>query len=152
MAAATVATAAPGAAPPAAAPAGNAGGGGGGGGNNVVGAVAVGVGTVAGVVGGVAAAGAKMLLGAVANKNNSGDKARPAAASGRAATAAQAQAARLLDEGAARRYSWDELSRATGGFSPANLIGRGGYGCVYRGTLDGVPVAEIGRASCRERV
>lgn len=115
----------------------------------MVGAVAVGVGTVAGVVGGVAAAGAKALLGAVRGGGGGGNNDNrppppqqqqfPAVPATTAA--ATAAATRLLDAGAARRYTYEELSRATSGFSPANLIGRGGYGGVYRGTLDGVPVA-----------
>ncbi|GJN35543.1 hypothetical protein PR202_gb24330 [Eleusine coracana subsp. coracana] len=34
------------------------------------------------------------------------------------------------------RLSYDELQRATDGFSEANLIGVGSFGSVYRGTLD----------------
>jgi serine/threonine protein kinase len=127
--------------------------------NNVVGAVAVGVGTVAGVVGGVAAAGAKALLGAVTNRGQAGQQQQLGGNNtNKPPTAAQpnppyppanttnnntalAQAAAALDQGAARRFSYDDLSRATNGFAPSNLIGRGGYGCVYRGVMDGVPVA-----------
>ncbi|XP_072971140.1 proline-rich receptor-like protein kinase PERK15 [Typha angustifolia] len=39
-------------------------------------------------------------------------------------------------------FSYEELSEITDGFSPTNLIGEGGFGCVYEGTLpDGRPVA-----------
>ncbi|KAG2438743.1 hypothetical protein HXX76_005288 [Chlamydomonas incerta] len=42
---------------------------------------------------------------------------------------------------AGRTYSYEDLRAATGGFSPINKLGEGGYGPVYRGTLDGIPVA-----------
>ncbi|GFY92255.1 leucine-rich repeat protein kinase family protein [Actinidia rufa] len=35
-----------------------------------------------------------------------------------------------------RKVSYQSLFEATGGFSPANLIGVGGFGSVYRGILD----------------
>ncbi|XP_077217610.1 uncharacterized protein LOC143851982 [Tasmannia lanceolata] len=34
------------------------------------------------------------------------------------------------------KVSYAELLKATGGFSPSNLIGEGGYGSVYKGILD----------------
>uniref|UniRef100_A0A0D9VSE0 non-specific serine/threonine protein kinase n=1 Tax=Leersia perrieri TaxID=77586 RepID=A0A0D9VSE0_9ORYZ len=38
--------------------------------------------------------------------------------------------------------SYDQLAAATDGFSPENVIGQGGFGCVYRGKLqDGTEVA-----------
>eukprot|EP00879_Flechtneria_rotunda_P018522 GHRR01019435.1.p1 GENE.GHRR01019435.1~~GHRR01019435.1.p1 ORF type:complete len:420 (+),score=137.92 GHRR01019435.1:571-1830(+) len=40
-----------------------------------------------------------------------------------------------------RLYSYDELAQATQGFSIARKLGAGGYGPVFRGMLDGVPVA-----------
>ncbi|GIL84460.1 hypothetical protein Vretifemale_13075 [Volvox reticuliferus] len=40
-----------------------------------------------------------------------------------------------------RTYSYEELRQATGSFSPVNKLGEGGYGPVYRGWLDGIPVA-----------
>ncbi|GLC46283.1 hypothetical protein PLESTM_001853700 [Pleodorina starrii] len=40
-----------------------------------------------------------------------------------------------------RTYGYEELVAATGNFSPANKLGEGGYGPVYRGWLDGIPVA-----------
>lgn len=42
---------------------------------------------------------------------------------------------------AGRTYSYEELARATQGFSGTNKLGAGGFGPVYRGMLDGVPVA-----------
>ncbi len=44
-------------------------------------------------------------------------------------------------QGACRIYSEAELSEATENFAPSNRVGRGGFGSVFRGTLDGVPVA-----------
>ncbi|GLI66119.1 hypothetical protein VaNZ11_009830 [Volvox africanus] len=40
-----------------------------------------------------------------------------------------------------RTYSYEELRHATGNFSPVNKLGEGGFGPVYRGWLDGIPVA-----------
>ncbi|GFR44035.1 hypothetical protein Agub_g5192, partial [Astrephomene gubernaculifera] len=40
-----------------------------------------------------------------------------------------------------RVYSYQQLYAATGGFSAGSKLGEGGYGPVYRGTLDGIPVA-----------
>ncbi len=34
-----------------------------------------------------------------------------------------------------RKFSYRELSIATNAFSPKELLGRGGFGCVYKGTL-----------------
>jgi hypothetical protein len=34
-------------------------------------------------------------------------------------------------------FSYDELASATGGFAPANLLGQGGFGYVYKGALLG---------------
>lgn len=39
-------------------------------------------------------------------------------------------------------FSYEELSGITNGFSPENMIGEGGFGCVYKGYLsDGKAVA-----------
>nr|CAB3478307.1 unnamed protein product [Digitaria exilis] len=38
-------------------------------------------------------------------------------------------------------YAYDDLAAATDGFSDANLLGQGGFGHVYRGTLGGHEVA-----------
>ena len=38
-------------------------------------------------------------------------------------------------------HSYEQLAAATDGFAPGNIIGQGGFGCVYRGTLDGAEVA-----------
>lgn len=40
-----------------------------------------------------------------------------------------------------RRFSYKEISRATNNFDHSRIIGRGGFGSVYRGTIDGVEVA-----------
>ena len=34
-------------------------------------------------------------------------------------------------------FAYDDLAAATDGFSDANLLGQGGFGHVYRGTLEG---------------
>ncbi|XP_042412268.1 proline-rich receptor-like protein kinase PERK2 [Zingiber officinale] len=34
-------------------------------------------------------------------------------------------------------FTFEELARATAGFSDANILGRGGFGQVFKGTLDG---------------
>ena len=53
----------------------------------------------------------------------------------------------MADGGAApggdgpRRYSFDELRAATGGFARDRLLGEGGFGEVFRGVLAGRPVA-----------
>lgn len=38
-------------------------------------------------------------------------------------------------------HSYDQLAAATDGFAPGNIIGQGGFGCVYRGMLNGAEVA-----------
>jgi len=38
-------------------------------------------------------------------------------------------------------HSYEQLAAATDGFAPGNIIGQGGFGCVYRGRLDGAEVA-----------
>ncbi|KAL6907496.1 hypothetical protein ACP4OV_002535 [Aristida adscensionis] len=38
-------------------------------------------------------------------------------------------------------HAYEQLAAATGGFSPGNVVGQGGFGCVYRGRLDGGEVA-----------
>ncbi|CAK9326350.1 unnamed protein product [Citrullus colocynthis] len=44
--------------------------------------------------------------------------------------------------GNSRSFAYDDLHQATSGFSSNNLLGEGGFGCVYKGTLaDGRDVA-----------
>uniref|UniRef100_A0A0A0KVW6 non-specific serine/threonine protein kinase n=1 Tax=Cucumis sativus TaxID=3659 RepID=A0A0A0KVW6_CUCSA len=44
--------------------------------------------------------------------------------------------------GNSRSFAYDDLHQATDGFSSNNLLGEGGFGCVYKGTLaDGRDVA-----------
>jgi len=69
-------------------------------------------------------------------------------ASAAAATAGAAAAGLPFDPPAqayggpcGRQYSYEDLHRATSGFHQNNFLGQGGYGAVYRGTLDGIPVA-----------
>ncbi|KAI4377229.1 hypothetical protein MLD38_014894 [Melastoma candidum] len=55
-----------------------------------------------------------------------------------------------------RCFSHDEIFRATNGFSPDNLVGKGGYAEVYKGTLGGgdgeeIAVKRLTRASADER-
>ena len=38
-------------------------------------------------------------------------------------------------------FTYEQLAAATASFSPANLLGQGGFGHVYRGTLGGQEVA-----------
>ncbi|XP_072966411.1 proline-rich receptor-like protein kinase PERK15 [Typha angustifolia] len=38
-------------------------------------------------------------------------------------------------------YTYEEMAAATNGFSDANLLGQGGFGYVYSGTLNGMDVA-----------
>ncbi|EEC75640.1 hypothetical protein OsI_12386 [Oryza sativa Indica Group] len=66
-------------------------------------------------------------------------------------TAPQTSGGTFSDAGSERPHSisidggslsYDQLAAATGGFSPDNVIGQGGFGCVYRGRLqDGTEVA-----------
>ncbi len=58
-----------------------------------------------------------------------------------ASAPSQSSVAAAVSVGGCRTYTYDELRAATGGFSPLNLLGQGGYGRVYRGALDGIPVA-----------
>ena len=45
------------------------------------------------------------------------------------------------DLGSCRRYSYQQLAAASNNFSPANRLGEGGFGPVFRGVIDGTPVA-----------
>nr|XP_043635071.1 L-type lectin-domain containing receptor kinase IX.1-like [Erigeron canadensis] len=47
-----------------------------------------------------------------------------------------------LERGAGpKRFSYSDLVTATDNFSNERKLGEGGFGCVYRGYLDGIPVA-----------
>ncbi|KAF3794685.1 Serine/threonine-kinase-like protein [Nymphaea thermarum] len=50
-----------------------------------------------------------------------------------------------------RRFEYKELEKATEGFSPRTLLGRGSHGCVYRGVLEGGRLVAIKRPSPRAR-
>nr|XP_019710121.1 probable receptor-like serine/threonine-protein kinase At4g34500 [Elaeis guineensis] len=52
-------------------------------------------------------------------------------------------AERMGNIGWGRWYSVAELEAATGGFSPGNVIGEGGYGVVYRGVLPDLSVGAV---------
>lgn len=44
--------------------------------------------------------------------------------------------------GSARTFSASEIEKSTGNFNPSGILGEGGFGCVYHGTLeDGTSVA-----------
>jgi len=44
--------------------------------------------------------------------------------------------------GSAKIFSASEIEKATDNFNPSRIVGEGGFGCVYRGTLeDGISVA-----------
>ncbi|KAF8718776.1 hypothetical protein HU200_025078 [Digitaria exilis] len=49
-------------------------------------------------------------------------------------------------------HSYEQLADATDGFAPGNIIGQGGFGCVYRGMLDGAEVEIISRVHHRNLV
>ena len=40
------------------------------------------------------------------------------------------------------------LETATGKFSEKNILGKGGFGCVYRACLDGDVVAAVKKLNC----
>ncbi len=46
-----------------------------------------------------------------------------------------------------QKFAFQELAKATGNFSEVNEIGAGGFGKVFRGTLDDGKVVAIKRAS-----
>ncbi|CAN6444071.1 unnamed protein product [Victoria cruziana] len=50
-----------------------------------------------------------------------------------------------------RRFEYKDLEKATEGFSPRALLGRGSHGCVYRGVLEGGRLVAIKRPSPRPR-
>lgn len=58
-----------------------------------------------------------------------------------------------VDLAAARLWPFDQIRAATGGFKEEGLLGEGGFGRVYRGQLDGQPVAikvqEAGNGPCQ---
>ncbi|KXZ51279.1 hypothetical protein GPECTOR_13g766 [Gonium pectorale] len=58
-----------------------------------------------------------------------------------AASGLTAASSGALSSPGGRLYSYRQLYDATGGFSAVNKLGEGGYGPVYRGSLDGIPVA-----------
>jgi len=54
-------------------------------------------------------------------------------------------------------FTYEELAVATNGFSPQNVLGEGGFGCVYKGNLpDGQVVAvkqlKVGSGKRRTRI
>ena len=67
------------------------------------------------------------------------------------ATSAATAAATMPQMVAGRSYSHAQLQAATGGLSPSHLLGRGGFGSVYRGMLDGTHVAVKVRGAARQR-
>ena len=53
----------------------------------------------------------------------------------------------MSSERGTRKYTFDEIKEMTDGFFERRVVGKGGYGKVYKGILDHTPIAIYGAAA-----